>query len=131
MWRAFSTIIIFLYLYDERSSLLILIPTGIGALIELWKCKKILKMDISWRGIKRHSNDDKSEDKSSLQETKAEKATNEFDREGMKYLSFVLYPLVLGYAIYSLIYHPHKSWYNFTLNTAVNGMTHCSHYFLS
>lgn len=116
IWRAFSTIIIFLYLYDERSSMLILIPTGIGALIELWKCKKILKMDISWSGVKVRTDGAKDS------VLKAEKETNELDREGMKYLSYILYPLVVGYAIYSLIYHPHKSWYNWTLNSAVSGV---------
>lgn len=105
-----------MYLYDERSSLLILIPTGIGAIIELWKCKKILKMDISWTGIKLRTKEGADA------VVKAEIETNELDRQGMKYLSYVLYPLVLGYAVYSLIYHPHKSWYNWTLTSAVNGV---------
>lgn len=115
MYRAFSTIIIFLYLMDERSSLLIIIPTGIGALIEIWKCKKILKVDISWRGIKwREEANDSG--------MTAEQQTNMYDQQGMKYLSYVLYPLVLSYAVYSLIYHPHKSWYSWTLNSAVNAV---------
>lgn len=116
LWRAFSTIIIFFYLLDERSSLLITIPTGIGALIELWKCKKILKLSVSLSGIKF------GKDKGKDSVLKAEQETNEFDRQGMKYLSYILYPLVLGYAVYSLVYHPHKSWYNWTLNSMVNGV---------
>ncbi len=28
----------------------------------------------------------------------------------MRYLSLVMYPLVLGYSMYSLAYEPHKSW---------------------
>lgn len=116
IWRAFSTIIIFLYLVDERSSLLIIIPTGIGALIELWKCKKILKISISWTSIKISTGEGKESD------VIAEKETNEIDKQAMQYLSYVLYPLVIGYAVYSLIYHPHKSWYNWTLNSSVNGV---------
>ena len=37
-------------------------------------------------------------------------AALEYDQEAMRYLSYVLYPLVIGYAIYSLMYKSHKSW---------------------
>ena len=40
----------------------------------------------------------------------------------MKYLSWVLYPLVVGYGIYSLIYEPHKSWYSWLLNSLVGAV---------
>lgn len=38
----------------------------------------------------------------------AEVKTREFDAESMRYLSYLLYPLVIIGAIYSLLYQPHK-----------------------
>lgn len=43
---------------------------------------------------------------------KAEELTKAIDREGMRYLSYLLYPLCLVGAAYSLIYQPHKR-YNY------------------
>lgn len=52
----------------------------------------------------------------------AEVKTREFDAESMRYLSYLLYPLVIAGAIYSLLYQPHKSWYSWSINSLVNGV---------
>jgi len=111
LWRAFSQSVIFLYLMDEETSLLVLIPAGVGALIEIWKVTKALHITFSFStGI------------SFGADSAVEASTAELDSTAMKYLSWVLYPLCLGGAIYSLVYTPHKSWYSWTIQTTVNGV---------
>jgi len=46
----------------------------------------------------------------------AESSTKEYDRAAFKYLSWVLFPLLAAYAIYSLVYEEHKGWYSWVLN---------------
>jgi hypothetical protein len=36
--------------------------------------------------------------------------TQQYDKEAMKYLSWVMYPAIFCYCCYSLIYDKHKSW---------------------
>lgn len=36
-WRAFSQTVVFLYLVDEQTSMLVLVPSAAGTLIEFWK----------------------------------------------------------------------------------------------
>ena len=45
-----------------------------------------------------------------------ESSTKQYDQLAFKYLSWVLFPLLAMYAIYSLIYLQHKGWYSWVLN---------------
>lgn len=110
MWRAFSQAIIFLFLMEENASLLVLIPAFIGVLIEVWKVHKIIPVD--WRRLKLKP----------LSLTKIEQETKKFDALSMKYLSYILYPLCIIGAVYSLLYDSHRSWYSWLIRNMVNGV---------
>uniref|UniRef100_A0A183EJ73 Lipid scramblase CLPTM1L n=1 Tax=Gongylonema pulchrum TaxID=637853 RepID=A0A183EJ73_9BILA len=47
LWRSFSQSIIFLYLLDEETSLLVTVPAAIGCIIEYWKVTKAAKCGFS------------------------------------------------------------------------------------
>lgn len=110
MWRTFSQIVVFLYLLDENTSYLVLVPNGISGIIEVWKLLKIFKFDSrSWRFVRKT-------------ESASEKRTSAYDVEAMRYLSYALYPLCLLTAIYSFVYAEHRSLYAWLLRSLVNSV---------
>ncbi|KAK6035369.1 cleft lip and palate transmembrane protein 1 [Cooperia oncophora] len=44
LWRCFSYTVIFFYLKDQHTSMLVIAPAGISVLIEFWKLKKAFKV---------------------------------------------------------------------------------------
>lgn len=116
VWRAFSQFIIFLYLMDENTSLLVVIPAGVGTIIELWKVKKAFRIAIEWK------NSLLPRMVAGQSKNKEEVQTEEYDSLSMKYLSYILYPLCFIGAVYSLLYTSHRSWYSWALQSVVNGV---------
>ncbi|TMS34912.1 hypothetical protein L596_002410 [Steinernema carpocapsae] len=114
LWRAFSQCIVFLYLMEEKTSLLVLIPAGISVFVEAWKVTKALRVSVRFQGgLPRFT----------IRTPSAEEAqTDGFDSEAMHYLIYILIPLCLGGSLYSLVYVPHKSWYNWVVRCAANGV---------
>ncbi|KAF9172627.1 hypothetical protein BGX21_008546 [Mortierella sp. AD011] len=112
-------IIVFAYLMDNNqdTSYMILIGQAIGLAIELWKVKKALKVDIvpattGFLPYRLHFN-------TSEPLTDLESKTKEYDEEAFKYLTYAAFPLLGAYALYSLLYEEHKSWYSFVVGTLV------------
>jgi hypothetical protein len=103
-------LIVFLYLLDNETSWMIILSAGMGCCIEFWKIGKAMHVEI-----------DRSRGypllKFSDRQSYAGNKTKEYDALAMKYLSYVLYPLVAGFAIYSLMYDRHKSWYSWILGS--------------
>ncbi|KAH8870846.1 Cleft lip and palate transmembrane protein 1-like protein [Schistosoma japonicum] len=111
VWRFLSSFIIFLHLWEQKSSLLVSVPMGISTLIELWKLRRMTKFSISFRhGIQFGKR------------SKAEEATDQLDAQFMRWLMYIMIPLCIGGSIYSLFYLPHRSWYSWCLETMVNGI---------
>ncbi|KAF2280395.1 cleft lip and palate transmembrane 1 [Westerdykella ornata] len=115
--------IIFLYLMDnnENTSWMILFGQGMSIAIEAWKVTKTVNVRL--RPTAPGSFLPYAivfEDKHVLSET--EKKTEEYDQIAFKYLYMVAIPLLLAYAVYSLMYETHKSWYSFIITTLVGSV---------
>ncbi|KAL0481668.1 hypothetical protein AKO1_012561 [Acrasis kona] len=109
--NCFMQLVIFLYLFDNDTSWMILISSFVGLLIEFWKIKKAVNVSIDKNKFPYIS----FVDKGSYVNSK----TRQYDQEAMRYVSYALYPLMACYTVYSLIYETHKSWYSFILGTIV------------
>jgi hypothetical protein len=121
--NVFMQTVIFLYLMDnnENTSWMILFGQGMGIAIEAWKITKTANVRV--RQTAPGSLIPYTivlEDKHVLSET--EKKTEEYDQIAFKYMYMVAVPLVIAYAIYSLMYDTHKSWYSFVITTLVGSV---------
>lgn len=101
---------------SPETSTVVLISTGVGTAIEFWKVTKA--MDVSIQRSRTGIPYLKFKDRASYTQSE----TDKHDAEAMRYLSYALYPLVAGYAIYALIYRTHKSWYSWILHSLVGAV---------
>ncbi|XP_019184201.1 PREDICTED: cleft lip and palate transmembrane protein 1 homolog isoform X2 [Ipomoea nil] len=111
-------LIVFLYLLDNETSWMILASSGIGCCIEFWKIGKAMHIEIDRSGkipMLRFRD----------RESYAGNKTKEYDDLAMKYLSYLLFFLVVCFSIYSLMYDRHKSWYSWILSS----LTSCVYMF--
>lgn len=121
--NVFMQTVIFLYLLDnnEHTSWMIMFGQGMGIAIEFWKITKTVNVRVrptAPGSILPYSI--VFEDKHVLSET--EKKTEEYDAVAFRYLYMVAVPLLLAYAVYSLMYDTHKSWYSFIITTLVGSV---------
>ena len=121
--NVFMQTVIFLYLMDnsDGTSWMILLGQGMGILLEAWKITKTVDVRVrpaeqgSWLPYKVTF-----EDKHKLSDT--EEKTKEYDEIAFRYLYLIAIPLLGAYAVYSLYYESHKSWYSFVITTLVGSV---------
>ena len=113
--RCICDIIIFLYLIDGgNTSWFVLFSIGISICVELWKLIKFLQPKFEkWNKIT-------FRDLSQL--TSTEKMTVDYDGIARAYLSLILYPLVLGLALYGRQFHTYTSWYSWMISNLANAV---------
>ena len=116
-WTSFvCQLIIFANLMDRgQSSWIIVGEMGVSVCIEGWKVTKFLARDGVFHRLLGVGA--KALDKSQMQ-----KDTELYDKRAMRFLSYLLYPVVLAYGGYSLFYHPQRSWRSWVLRTLANGV---------
>eukprot|EP00871_Galdieria_phlegrea_P002625 jgi/Galph1/3363/GphlegSOOS_G2036.1 len=118
IWKLGMEVVILLYLLDNETSWMIVMSSFLGLGLEAWKLTKAFRIKdfgkvklfgvIPFFRVKNRKS--------------YAKTTKELDDQAMKYLSFIIYPLVAGYSIYSLIYETHKSWYSWILSSLVGAV---------
>jgi len=100
-------ILLLMYLWDESANFLVLITSLAAIGVDCWKVWKALKIEIGlacgWFPYLYFVSRSKI------------KKTDDFDSQAMKYLTYLLTPALIGYALYSLNMDCHKGWYSYTL----------------
>ena len=120
--NVFMQTVIFLYLVDQsqNTSWMILGGQAVGIVIELWKITTVVNVRVRPAPRSLIPYRISFEDKHKLSET--EKKTKEYDEIAFKYVYMAGVPLLIAYAIYSLLYETHKSWYSYVITTLVGSV---------
>ena len=110
------SLVIFLYLCDGGgTSSLVLISVGGGVLVDGWKLSKLLKPRLKFvlkfvpMVVFAPS-------------TSGEVESNAHDRVATKYLSLLLFPLVIGSALYNYKFYVYRSYWSWFISNAANAV---------
>ncbi|XP_053693781.1 putative lipid scramblase CLPTM1 [Sabethes cyaneus] len=112
-FNVFQSLIIFLYVMDNETNIMVKMSCFVGLCIEVWKIQKVININITrehlvFGFLPRISFSDKG--------SYVDSSTKQYDNLAFKYLSWLCFPLLVAYGLYSVIYHEHKGWYSFVLN---------------
>uniref|UniRef100_A0A8B9ZWN0 CLPTM1 regulator of GABA type A receptor forward trafficking n=1 Tax=Anas zonorhyncha TaxID=75864 RepID=A0A8B9ZWN0_9AVES len=109
----FQSLVVLLYILDNETNFVVQVSVFIGLLIDLWKITKVMDVRLDREHkvgglLPRPTFTDKS--------TYIESSTKVYDDMAFRYLSWILFPLLGCYAVYSLLYLEHKGWYSWVLS---------------
>ena len=111
IFNAFASTVIFLYLMDYNTSFVVLATSGYGAYIDIWKVTRVLKISWSFSG-----------GMSWGEQTAAEKETAALDATALDAVGLGVGPLVVGFALHSLVTQPHRSFYSWMIESLANAI---------
>ncbi|KAM8827174.1 lipid scramblase CLPTM1L-like isoform 1-T1 [Synchiropus picturatus] len=122
LWRSLGTLLIFVHLLEE-TSLLVLLPVGLGACVEVWKVFKIFK-------IQSHASKLDEEDRRTVEMDSQVSGPlhaltppdASLSPQVSRYLSYLVIPLCVSGAIFSMAYLRQKSYFSWIVNTLVTGV---------
>ena len=130
MFNAGCQVVVLLYLLDNDTSWMVLLSTALSVVVEAWKITKVL--DVTFVSASRgfvSVADKRTNGQTSGDEADGDDAisvlsrrTAEHDETAMRYLTYLLIPLVLVYAGYSVMYLEHRGWYSFLVTTLVGAV---------
>jgi hypothetical protein len=107
-----QSFIVFLYVLDNDTNFVVRVSIFVGVLIDAWKITKVVNVKYDPNNLKLGFIPINLEDKS----TYVQSETNKYDQLAFKYLGWLLFPLLVGYSVYSLLYEEHRGVYSFVLS---------------
>ncbi len=115
--RFICDLVIFLYLMEGgQTSWFVLFSVGTSVGVELWKMVKFLQPKLNMQRFPFVSFRDLSQLSSS------EQLTINYDSIARTYLSMILYPLVVGLALYQKQFYTYTSWYSWIISNLANAV---------
>jgi hypothetical protein len=109
-----SQIIVFLYLWDSLASLLIIVPSGLGMLLQVWKIWRVVQIQ---ENATRMPSAPVVVPASDSAANMYQEITFAADKVSTQILTACLLPLVAIYSLWSLVVHMHAGWYSWVLAT--------------
>ncbi|GBM60069.1 Cleft lip and palate transmembrane protein 1, partial [Araneus ventricosus] len=108
-FNLFQSIVVLLYVLDDDTEMVVRMAVFVG--LQIWKICKITNFKINKEERRLGTMFEIN-----LKGSYAESSTKQFDTMAFKYLSWVLFPLLGCYAVYSLLYLEHTGWYSWVLS---------------